>query len=184
VIHPPRGPTGGEPSEPDDHVIGSEGAPVQLVEYGDYECSVSAQAHFEVTEVLRHFGQTVRYTYRHFPRTTVHPGALLAAQAAEAAGAQGRFWQMHSMLFLNQRTLTPPLFTTYAGALGLDTQRFMRDLRSGTHLWKVEVDLRRGARSGVDHAPTFFLDGIRVERSWGSMPLEHVIAQRVVRYRH
>jgi protein-disulfide isomerase len=146
-----------------EHSIGDVSAPVELLEYGDYECRLCARAHFEVVEVLRQMGDLVRFTFRHFPVIGVHPHALLAAQAAEAAGAQGRFWAMHSMLLLNHHELTPATFATYATTLGLDTRRFSRELTAGVHVPRVTSDLWCGARAGVATAPSFFINGVRLE---------------------
>ncbi|HVH47069.1 MAG TPA: DsbA family protein [Labilithrix sp.] len=155
-----------EPPGPSDHVIGAPDAPAQLVEYGDYECPFCARAHFEVAEVLRRLGSATRYTFRHFPLTQVHPHALLAAQAAEAAGMQGRYWPMHSMLFENQNALTPEALAIYADRLELDTHRFSRELRTGVHLAKVQNDFRCGVRSGAHATPTFFLNGLQLIHGW------------------
>ena len=155
-----------DPIGPKDHVIGSPNAPAALVEYGDYECPFSARAHYEMVEVLRRVGSGVLYAFRHLPLTQLHPHALLAAQAAEAAGAQGRFWPMHSMLLENQHALEPDDLMVYAETLGLDVNRFVRELRAGTHLVKVQNDFRSGTRSGVHGTPTFYIDGDRVDRGW------------------
>lgn len=144
---------------PDDHVIGKAHAPVELVEYGDYECPYCARAHHEMTEVLRRTGKDIRYAYRHFPLTDIHPRALLAAQAAEAAGAQGRFWPMHSVIFENRGHLELEDLVVYAETIGLDAHRFARDLRSGTYVPRVQRDFRTGVHSGVKGTPAFFVDG-------------------------
>jgi protein-disulfide isomerase len=154
-----------------DHVIGRGGSTIQLVEYGDYECTFCARAHHEMTEVLRRVGHDIRYAFRHFPLTQIHPHALLAAQAAEAAGSQGRFWPMHSVLFENRSALEPQDLTAYAETLGLDVRRFTREIHSGIHLPKVEKDFRSGVRSGVTGTPTFFIDGIRQDRGWDAESL-------------
>jgi protein-disulfide isomerase len=155
-----------EPLGPHDHVLGRPAAPAQIVEYGDYECPFCARAHHEMATVLRSAGNVVRYAFRHFPLAQIHPHALLAAQAAEAAGAQGRFWMMHSMLFENPDSLAPSDLMVYAETLGLDVRRFARELRNGAHLPKVESDFRTGVRSGVNGTPTFFIDGVRHDRGW------------------
>jgi protein-disulfide isomerase len=158
-----------EPIGPDDHVIGRPSTPTELVEYGDYECPYCARAHHEMTEVLRRRGKDIRYSFRHFPLTALHPRALLAAQAAEAAAAQGRFWPMHSVLFEN-RDLDPTALVTYAETIGLDVRRFSRELSSGVHLARVQKDFRSGVRSGVKGTPTFFLDGVP-QRAWNAESL-------------
>jgi len=155
-----------EPIGPRDHVLGPPNAPARLVEYGDYECPYCARAHYEVAEVLRRVGNHVRYAYRQFPLTQLHPHALLAAQAAQAAGIEGRFWPMHSILFEHQRALEPSDLIGYAETLGIDVRRFARDLRSGVHLPQIEAAFRSGVQSGVNGTPTFFLNGARIEGRW------------------
>jgi Na+:H+ antiporter, NhaA family len=150
-----------EPIGPNDHAIGRANARVQLVEYGDYGCPFCARAHYETTEVLRRAGDDLRYAFRHFPLVQIHPHSHLAAQAAEAAGAQGRFWPMHSLCFMNQAALEPDTLMVHAATLGLDVHRFARELRAGTHRPKVQTDFRTGVCSGVRGTPTFFLNGIR-----------------------
>lgn len=169
-----------EPIGPRDHVLGSPAAPAALVEYGDYACPHCARAHYEVAEVLRRAGNDVRYAFRQFPLTHLHPPALLAAQAAEAAGAEGRFWPMHSLLFANQNTLELADLVSCATTIGIDTHRFSRELQSGTHLPKIETDFRSGASSGVHETPTFFLNGVRLEGSWDADSLTAAIREVVL----
>ncbi len=169
-----------EPIGPRDHVLGTPAALAALVEYGDYECPHCARAHYEIAEVLRRVGNDVRYAYRHFPLTHLHPHALLAAQAAEAAGSEGRFWPMHSMLFANQSTLELADLMGCAEAIGIDAHRFARDLQEGTYLPKIETDFRSGASSGVNGTPAFFLNGVRVDGPWDADSLTAAIQQTVV----
>jgi protein-disulfide isomerase len=151
---------------PGDHVVGPDDALVTLVEYGDYECPFCGRAHHAVQEVLRRVGPNARFAFRHFPLTQMHPHALEAAEAAEAAGAQGMFWPMHDMLFENQDALDRESLLGYAEALGLDTERFARDLAADAHIDKVRNDFHTGVRSGVNGTPTFFVDGVRHDGSW------------------
>jgi protein-disulfide isomerase len=144
-----------------DHVAGHPAAPVTLLEYGDFECPYCAAAHGSVQEVRRLLGDTVRFAFRHFPLTTIHPNAEPAAEAAEAAGAQGGFWPMHDLLFANQPALGPRLFLASAEALGLDAERFAKELAEGVHAPKVREDFMSGVRSGVNGTPTFYVNGVR-----------------------
>lgn len=155
-----------EPIGPKDHVLGPPEAVVTVAEYMDYECRFCAQAHEVVGQVLSNIGDLVRYVPRHFPLSQIHPHALLAAQAAEAAGAQQMFWPMHSTLFENQDALDPEALIVYADALGLRVPRFTEELRNGVHLPKVQEDFRSGVRSGVNGTPTFFINGVRLDRGW------------------
>jgi protein-disulfide isomerase len=144
-----------------DHILGRPGAPVTLVEYGDYECPYCAMAHPIVLEVVRQMGDDVRFVFRHFPLARIHPHAERAAEAAEAAGAQGRFWQMHDMLYTHQHALEDPDLLMYADALQLDVRRFAAELQGGVHMPRVRDDFVSGVRSGVNGTPTFFINGRR-----------------------
>ena len=144
-----------------DHAWGPQTAPVTLLEYGDYECPYCGQAHYVVKELQKHVGNTMRFVFRHFPLTMMHPHALRAAEAAEAAGAQGRFWDMHDMLFENQQALDDHNLVLYATTLGLDVSRFIEDLATHIHLDRIREDIRTGARSGVNGTPTFMINGVR-----------------------
>ena len=151
-----------------DHVIGPANAPVTLVEYGDYECPYCGAAHPIVKEVRRRMGNAMRFAFRHFPLTRVHPHAERAAEAAEAAGAQGKskFWQMHDMLYEHQDALDDEYLEIYAATIGLDVERFTRELLSGVHAPRVREDFLSGVRSGVNGTPTFFINGRRHEGSY------------------
>lgn len=151
---------------PKDHVLGRPDAPVTLVKYLDYECPFCRRAYFIVSQVLGQVGELTRYVPRHFPLSQIHPHALLAAQAAEAAGAQGEFWAMQATMFEHQDSLEPESLIVYADALGLDVPRFIDDLRNAVHLPKVQEDFRSGVRSGVNGTPTFYLNGLRLDRGW------------------
>jgi protein-disulfide isomerase len=146
---------------PDDHVSGPRNAPIQLLEYGDYECPVCGRAYPEVEITRRALEGVLLFAYRHFPLSRIHPHATLAAEAAEAAGAQGRFWEMHGLLFTNQSALEPFHLISYADALGLDRARFTLDLQEHRFLHKVQRDFLSGARTGVNGTPTFFINGHR-----------------------
>ena len=111
-------------------------------------------------------GRDMRFVFRHFPLAELHPHAVAAAEAAEAAGAQGRFWPMHDMLYENQDALELDDLVGYADALGLDTGRFTEDLASHVYLGRVQRDFQSGVRSGVKGTPTFFINDVRFEDSW------------------
>jgi protein-disulfide isomerase len=142
-----------------EHVRGS-GA-VELVEFGDFECPYCRDAAPSVKRALERLDGRVRLRWRHFPLAAKHPHAERAAEAAEAAGAQGRFWDMHDVLFANQRALDDEDLVGYAGELGLDVQRFEDDLRSGRFAAAVAEDYEAGVAAGVSGTPTFFVDGVR-----------------------
>jgi Na+/H+ antiporter NhaA len=143
-----------------DHIRGSIDAPVTVVEYGDFECPYCGQAEPVVRELLRDFGD-IRYVWRHLPLSDVHPRARLAAEAAEAAAEQGAFWEMHDLLLSNQTALGPGDLVAYAEQLGLDVERFTKDLREHTGTTRVAEDVDSADLSGVSGTPTFFINGRR-----------------------
>ena len=150
-----------EPLAPDvDHVRGGPGGRLVL-EYGDYECPYSRRAFREIRRVEARLADEVRFAFRHFPLTDIHPHALAASLAAEAAHRQGSFWQMHELLFHRQRALEDGYLRRYAEKLGLDLDRFDAD-RSGTDaLARVQRDVASGLESGeVRGTPTIFIDGV------------------------
>jgi len=144
-----------------DHVLGPATAPVTLVEYGDYECPFCGAAHPIVKQVRQAMGDDLRFAYRHFPLSQIHPHAYQAAEAAEAAGAQGRFWEMHDLQFAHQDRLDLRDLIGYAGALDLDLERFVTDLRGHAYAGRLREDFLSGVRSGVNGTPTFFVNGMR-----------------------
>jgi protein-disulfide isomerase len=152
-----------------DHVTGPDDAPVTLVEYGDYECPHCGRAHPVVKAVQRELEGQLRFVFRNFPLAEAHPHAVLAAQSAEAAGAQGRFWEMHDMIFEHQDALEPEDLVGYAEALGLDITRFKSEIEAGTYAKKVRDDFRSGVKSGVNGTPTFFVNGVRYDGSWANV---------------
>jgi diadenylate cyclase len=144
-----------------DHTRGPATAEVTLVEYGDYECPYCGKAHPVVEELREKLGDRLRFVFRHFPLDSVHPRARHAAEAAEAAGAQGRFWEMHDLLYENQEDLSDEALGRYAAWLGLDLGRFEGDLAARRHAPRVREDRLGGERSGVDGTPAFFVNGVR-----------------------
>jgi Na+/H+ antiporter NhaA len=144
-----------------DHIRGPQGAPVTLLEYGDYECPYCGQAETVVRELLRSFGDDVRYVWRHLPLNDVHAHAQMAAEAAEAAHAQGKFWEMHDTLLAHQEALRPVDIGRYAEQLELDVERFWDELRRRVHAPRVARDVASADASGVSGTPTFFINGRR-----------------------
>jgi protein-disulfide isomerase len=144
-----------------DHIQGSAEAPVTLLEYGDYECPYCGKAYPLVKQVQEALGDRLRFAFRNFPLNTVHPHASIAAQAAEAAGAQGKFWEMHDLLFEHQDDLADADLVQYALKLGLEVYRFEADLSSEAFAARVREDFRSGVRSGVNGTPTFFINDVR-----------------------
>jgi protein-disulfide isomerase len=159
------------PVGPRDHIRGPASEPVTLVEYGDYECPYCGAAYQIVKEIQEAMGENLRFVFRNFPLTQIHPHAERAAEAAEAAGAQDHFWEMHDLLFENQRTLDNAHLLRFALVIGLDVERFTRELENGVHQAKVREDLLSGARSGVNGTPSFFINDIRHDGSWEFEPL-------------
>lgn len=149
-----------EPVSSNDHLLGPADAPITLVEYGDYECP-DCMASFPDVEALLGGNEQIRFVFRHFPRTSIHPRASVAAQAAEAAGAQGKFWDMHRHLFLRGGGLEPDDLDRLALRLNLEIYRFQADLTSRRWARRIERDAESGRRSGVTATPTFFVNGRR-----------------------
>jgi protein-disulfide isomerase len=144
-----------------DHIQGPTDAPIMLVEYGDYECPYCGAAHPIVKAIQERLGDRLCFAFRNFPLNNAHPYAEHAAETAEAAGVQGKFWEMHDLLFENQDALDDEALAQYATALGLDARRLIREVLDGTHTPRVREDFRSGARSGVNGTPTFFINGVR-----------------------
>lgn len=142
-----------------DHIRGNPEAPLTLLEYGDYECEYCGRAHPVVAAVRAHFGDRLKFVFRHFPHSSIHPHASAAAQAAEAAGAQGRFWEMHDLLYRHQTALEQDRVVHYALQLGLEPYHFQSDLSSERYSKRVASDYDGGVAGGVRKTPTFFIDG-------------------------
>lgn len=146
-----------------DHVQGNPDAPVELVEYGDFQCSHCGRAYPEIKRIQKRLGKDLKFVFRNFPLTNVHQNAKHAALAAEAAAAQGKFWEMHDMLFENQQNLEDEDLIEYAEKIGLDVEEFKNDLENQAYMEKVESDFESGMRSGVNATPTFFVNGERYD---------------------
>ncbi len=158
-----------------DHVLGPESARVTLLEYGDFECPSCLQAYHAMKLLLKHFGQRLRFAFRQYPQREVHPHAELAAEAAEAAAAQHKFWPMHDLLFENQLHLKPNNLRQYAAQLELDMQRYDYEMSDHVYLQRVQEHLASGNKSGVRATPTFFINGVVQDVSFGLGRLERAI---------
>jgi protein-disulfide isomerase len=154
-----------------DHSQGPATAAVTLVQYGDYECPYTRRSTWVVQALQQELGEQLRFVYRNFPLTEIHPHALHAALAAEAAAAQGKFWEMHDYIFHHQHTLEDSDLEQFAGAVGLDLQQYRRDIADQRALARIEEDVAGGERSGVQGTPTFFINGVLYRGSWELDPL-------------
>jgi protein-disulfide isomerase len=150
-----------------DHAIGSADAAVTVVEYGDFECPNCKQAAPAVKLLLKRFTDRVRFVYRHFPLEEVHPHARQAAEAAESAGAQGKFWQMHDLLFENQPNLKLHQLSDYAERLQLDMGRYALEMDDHVYLQRIREHVQSGSKSGARSTPTFFVNGKLQDVSFG-----------------
>jgi protein-disulfide isomerase len=159
------------PASTQDHRQGVLSAAVVLVMYGDYQCPRSV-AVYKLVKAIRQelsvpFGEDyLCFIFRHFPQIQIHPHALRAAQAAEAAAAQGQFWQMHDSLFNHHQELRNGYLVEYANQLGLDIPQFLQQLHQQTHLDRINEDIEGGIQSGVTNAPALFINHIRYTGCW------------------
>ncbi|MGZ4331459.1 MAG: Na+/H+ antiporter NhaA, partial [Solirubrobacteraceae bacterium] len=150
-----------DPDPERDHIRGPDDAPVTLLEYGDFQCPYCGQAEGVIRELLSAHGDDVRYVWRHLPLNDVHPRAQMAAEASEAAAAQGKFWEMYDVLLSHQDELTPQDLTRHARELGLDVEKFVEELRGREYAPRVSEDVASADESGVTGTPTFFINGRR-----------------------
>ncbi|MGB7158539.1 MAG: thioredoxin domain-containing protein [Tepidisphaeraceae bacterium] len=146
-----------------DHAQGPPDAPVTLVEYGDYECPYCGKAYPIIKRLQKAMGERLRFVFRNFPLNTIHAHASVAAQAAEAAGAQGKFWEMHDILYEHQDTLADHDLHAFALKIGLEIYKFDADLSSERFAKRVREDFQSGVRSGVNGTPTFFINDLRYD---------------------
>jgi protein-disulfide isomerase len=154
-----------------DHALGPADAPITLVEYGDYECPDCGNAYPVIKRLIAEMGPRLRFIFRNFPQYSVHPHASVAAQAAEAAAAQGRFWEMHDLLYEHQKDLADIEMSKFALRVGLEIYRFDADLASERFARRVAEDYDSGVKSGVTGTPTFFVNGVRYvgEKDYGTL---------------
>jgi protein-disulfide isomerase len=149
-----------------DHSEGPQDAPVTLVEYGDYQCPYCGQAYPIVKAIQKAFGKKLRFVFRNFPLGEMHPHAESAAETAEFAGANGKFWQMHDALYENQEQLGGELYLELAQSLGLSGAALRKALEDGTYRERVRADFMGGVKSGVNGTPSFFINGRRHDASF------------------
>jgi protein-disulfide isomerase len=152
------------PISEQDHIQGVMDASVVLVEYGDYQCLSCREVHKMIQEIQQQI--PLRFIFRHFPRTHLHPQAQRAAEAVEAAAAQNKFWQMHNALFEHQSILNDGHLLEYANAIQLDINRFLQDVTGRVHAERVVQNMQGGIQSGVSHAPALFVNGDRYRDAW------------------
>ena len=156
-----------------DHVQGPAAAPTTLLEYGDYECPYCGEAYPIVKTIQKRLGDRLRFVFRNFPLANMHPHATLAAEAAEAVGAHGKFWEMHDTLYEHQQALGPSDLVRYASRLGVEAGPFAAELDRHAYAERVREDFTSGVRSGVNGTPTFYINGVRHN---GSYELEEPLA--------
>lgn len=158
-------PTLGIPVNDRDHVFGPVEASVTVVNYGDYQCPNCHQRHRQTLKLIDELQASVRFVYRHFPLINIHPRALRAAEAAEAASAQGKFWEMHRSLYLSSDSLEDHDLRRYAHSIGLDLKRFDDEMASHTHADRVLKDYYNSINYGITGAPTTFINGVLYAQS-------------------
>ncbi|MFC5523086.1 DsbA family protein [Polaromonas jejuensis] len=163
------------PDEATDHIRGAGSAPVTLIEYGDFECPSCFQAHAALKIMLPHFDRQLRFVFRHFPLREIHPHAELAAEAAEAAGAQGKFWPMYELLFEHQQHLKEKHLLDYAGQVGLNLPRFQNEMNDHVYLQRVQEYMQGGQHLGVRGTPAFYVNGVFTDVSFGLQHLHEAI---------
>jgi len=163
-----------------DHIQGSLKAPYVLVEYGDYQCPYCGEAHGIVKEIRDRLGDQLCFVFRNFPLVEIHEHAEHAAEAAEAADAQGRFWEMHNLLFENQDALEDGNLVDYAEELGLDARRLITEVRNGAHAARIQKDFRSGEQMGVNGTPTFFVNGELFEADPSAEEIIAALTERTV----
>jgi protein-disulfide isomerase len=150
-----------------DHILGPASATVTVIEYGDFQCPYCRAAYPAVKILLKHFEDRVRFAFRHFPVVEMHPHAERAAEAVETAGAQGKFWQMHDLIFENQQHLEDEYLRQYAFRTKLDLQGYDRDMDRRIHLPRVHEQMNSGKQRGARGTPTFFVNGVIEDVSFG-----------------
>jgi protein-disulfide isomerase len=164
------------PVSEEDHAQGPPRAAVTLLEYGDYQCPFCGQAYPIIKEIQAAMGRKLRFVFRNFPLTQAHPYAELAAEAAESAAVEGKFWEMHDALYENQAILSEDAVVEIARKLGLNQSRLVEDIRTRKFMDHVRKDFMGGVKSGVNGTPCFFINGKRHDRPWDYETLSNSLA--------
>lgn len=162
-----------------DHIQGNIHAAIELVEYGDYQCPYCGRAYPIIKAIQQQFGDNLKFVFRNFPQVKAHPQAKQAAIATEAAAIQGRFWEMHDIIFENQDNLATSSLIQYAKAIRLDIEQFQADLNKEMIITKVEADFESGLRSGVNRTPGFFINQEKYDGDWDEDSLSAYIKERI-----
>ncbi|MFZ4058655.1 MAG: DsbA family protein [Ferruginibacter sp.] len=157
--------------EPRDVFVGDINAPVTLEEFGEYESEVCAKANEVVKKVLQEFEGKVRFNFRHFPMVNIHQRSLKAGEAAVATAQNGKFWEMHNILFANRRNLGTTSLKLHSKEAGVQNRHFLDELVNATYGWQVQGDIKEGMNRGVKDVPTFFING---ERYNGKVTYEEI----------
>ncbi|MFW9928740.1 MAG: Na+/H+ antiporter NhaA [Candidatus Thorarchaeota archaeon] len=158
-----------------DHIIGEKNADIEIVEYADFECEYCSRANLVLNDLRETIESKIKYVYRHFPLSKIHPHAQLASEASEAAAAQGKFWEMHKELFNNQNNLTESLIYEIAEKINLDMDQFKKEMKNRLYAKNVREDFLSGIKSGVNGTPTLFINGLRYNGAWDIESLLEVI---------
>jgi protein-disulfide isomerase len=164
-----------------DHIRGSINAPIVVVEYGDYECPYTGMAYPIVKKIMRHMDDKIYFVFRNFPLNDIHPHAQHAAEAAEAAAAQDKFWEMHDYLFEHQKALDDSHLLEHAQKVGLDIDRFKKEMSGHIYAPLINKSLKNGIDSGVEGTPTFFVNGVRYEDSWDLDTLSNILKKSLTK---
>jgi len=159
-----------------DHIRGADTAKITLIEYADFECPFCARAYQSLASLLPKYGNDVRLVYRHFPLTNMHPDAKPAAEASEAAHAEGKFWEMHDALFEGQDDLSDDAIAAMAGTIGIDGDQFQDAWQSGKYAGRVDSDAAGGHQAGVHRTPTFFINGVQFDGDSDEASLDAALA--------
>ncbi len=168
------------PDEATDHIIGPASAKLTIIEYGDFECPSCGQAHAAMKIILKRFGHRMRFVFRHCPQVEAHPHAELAAEAAEAAGAQGCFWPFYDALFEHQGQLSEKHLRQYAQQIALDLERYDYEMNDHVYLQRVQEHARGGKQLGIHAMPAFYVNGAFADVSFGLQHLEESIERALL----